>query len=181
MRFPCSEIDQPDVYIKRCLIQKTGFAHKHLSCSSYPRDAFGMPSYTPTSSLPSASTAQPRLLDRVRDRIRRKGYSLRTEKSYVQWIKRYIFFNGKRHPTEVGKADVEAFLTNLAVEGNVAAATQNRHFRRFCFSTGKFLKRSFHGSMLSFRSPRPEGARDDGDILRLGRFLIGWKGPLPLW
>ena len=68
----------------------------------------------------------PRLLDRVRDRIRVKHYSIRTEQAYVDWIKRFIRFHGKRHPTELGSAEVEAFLTHLAVAGNVAAATQNQ-------------------------------------------------------
>jgi hypothetical protein len=51
----------------------------------------------------------PRLLDRVRERIRFKHYSLRTEDAYVQWIKRFILFHGKRHPAEMGAAEVEAF------------------------------------------------------------------------
>ena len=68
----------------------------------------------------------PRFLDRVRERIRFKHYSLRTEDSYVQWIKRFILFHGKRHPAEMGAVEVEAFLTHLAVEGNVAASTQNQ-------------------------------------------------------
>lgn len=68
----------------------------------------------------------PKLLDRVRERIRFKHYSLRTEDSYVQWIKRFILFHGKRHPAEMGAVEVEAFLTHLAVEGNVAASTQNQ-------------------------------------------------------
>jgi site-specific recombinase XerD len=68
----------------------------------------------------------PRLLDRVRDRIRVKHYSIRTEQACVDWIKRFIRFCGKRDPAELGSAEVEAFLTNLAVAGNVAAATQNQ-------------------------------------------------------
>jgi integron integrase len=68
----------------------------------------------------------PRLLDRVRDRIRVKHYSIRTEQAYVDWIRRFIRFHGKRHPAELGSAEVEAFLTHLAVAGNVAAATQNQ-------------------------------------------------------
>ncbi len=68
----------------------------------------------------------PKLLDRVRERIRFKHYSIRTEDSYVQWIKRFILFHGKRHPAEMGAVEVEAFLTHLAVEGNVAASTQNQ-------------------------------------------------------
>lgn len=68
----------------------------------------------------------PRLLDRVRDCIRRKHYSLRTEQAYLDWIRRFIRFNGKRHPSETGAAEVEAFLTYLAVERHVAASTQNQ-------------------------------------------------------
>ncbi len=68
----------------------------------------------------------PKLLDRVRDKIRLKHYSIRTEQSYVQWIRRYILHHDKRHPAEMGAVEVEAFLTHLAVEGNVAASTQNQ-------------------------------------------------------
>jgi integron integrase len=67
----------------------------------------------------------PRLLDRVRDKIRLRHYSLRTEQAYLDWIRRFILFHGKRHPDALGAADVEAFLTHLAVDRNVAAATQN--------------------------------------------------------
>ncbi len=72
------------------------------------------------------SSAPPRLLDRVRDKIRLKHYSLRTEQAYVDWIKRYIHFHHKRHPSELGASDVEAFLTHLAAVREVAAATQNQ-------------------------------------------------------
>jgi integron integrase len=66
------------------------------------------------------------LLDRVRNAIRRKHYSLRTEQAYCDWIKRFVIFHGKRHPSELGAAEVEAFLTSLAVRSQVAAATQNQ-------------------------------------------------------
>lgn len=68
----------------------------------------------------------PRLLDQVRDRIRLKHYSIRTEQAYLDWVRRFVVFHGRRHPRELGHAHVEAFLTHLAVEGNVAAATQNQ-------------------------------------------------------
>ena len=71
-------------------------------------------------------TVKPRLLDQVREKIRLKHYSIRTEHTYVDWIKRYILFHGKRHPQEMGKQEVEQFLTHLAVERNVAASTQNQ-------------------------------------------------------
>lgn len=80
------------------------------------------------SNTPSPSS--PKLLDQVRDRIRAKHYSIRTETQYVQWVKRFILFHGKRHPREMGAAEVEAFLTQLAVEGNVAASTQNQALLR---------------------------------------------------
>jgi integron integrase len=70
--------------------------------------------------------SQPRLLDRVRDRIRFRHYSIRTEQAYVDWIKRFIRFHGKRHPATMGIAEVERFLTDLAVVHNVSASTQNQ-------------------------------------------------------
>ena len=73
------------------------------------------------------------LLEVVTDTIRRKHYSYRTEKTYLQWIKRYVIFHQKRHPREMGKAEVEAFLTDLAVEGKVSASTQNRAFNVILF------------------------------------------------
>ena len=75
----------------------------------------------------------PKLLDQVRDRIRAKHYSIRTEKLYVQWIKRFILFHGKRHPLEMGAMEVEAFLTHLAVEGHVSASTQNQALSALLF------------------------------------------------
>ena len=66
------------------------------------------------------------LLAQVRDKIRIKHYSIRTEQAYRDWIRRFILFHGKRHPSVLGASEVEAFLTHLAVEGRVAAATQNQ-------------------------------------------------------
>jgi integron integrase len=71
-------------------------------------------------------TTQPKLLDQVRGKIRVKHYSIRTEQAYVDWIKRFILHFDKRHPRDLGAAQVEAFLTHLAVEGRVAASTQNQ-------------------------------------------------------
>ena len=69
---------------------------------------------------------QPKLLEQVVAKLRVKHYSMRTEKAYVDWIKRYILHHGKRHPKDMGVAEVEAFLTHLAVERNVSASTQNQ-------------------------------------------------------
>jgi integron integrase len=75
----------------------------------------------------------PRLLDRVRDAIRTRHYSYRTEEAYVGWIRHYILFHGKRHPAELGRADVSRFLTALAVEQRVSAATQNQALAALLF------------------------------------------------
>jgi integron integrase len=77
--------------------------------------------------------AQPRLLDRVREGIRRLHYSPRTEETYVHWIKRFIYFSGKRHPLEMGAVEVTAFLNHLASELHVAAATQNQALSALLF------------------------------------------------
>jgi integron integrase len=68
----------------------------------------------------------PKLLDRLRLVLRTKHYSYRTEQSYVGWVRRFILFHGKRHPQEMGRQEVEQFLTHLAVEGRVAASTQTQ-------------------------------------------------------
>ena len=74
----------------------------------------------------SVPSLGPRLMEEVRRRIRLKHYSLRTEQAYVGWIRRFILANGKRHPRHLGAAEVEAFLSALATDGDVAAGTQNR-------------------------------------------------------
>ena len=76
---------------------------------------------------------KPRLLDEVRRRLRVKHYSRRTEAIYVGWIRRFILANGKRHPRDMGVSEVEAFLTTLAVQGQVAASTQNQALSALLF------------------------------------------------
>ena len=66
------------------------------------------------------------LLDRIRDKIRLKHYSIRTETAYVDWVRRFVNFHHRRHPRDLGPEHVEAFLTHLAVQRNVAASTQNQ-------------------------------------------------------
>ena len=73
-----------------------------------------------------AAPQQPRLLDRLRDKLRLKHYSIRTEHAYVEWVRRFVHFHDMRHPAELGHGEVEAFLTHLAVRSNVAASTQNQ-------------------------------------------------------
>ncbi|MBU0593317.1 MAG: integron integrase [Gammaproteobacteria bacterium] len=80
----------------------------------------------PNSADKSTTLPPPKLLDQVRDKLRVKHYSIRTEQAYLEWIKRYIFFHGKQHPKNLSAEDVERFLTHLAVVGKVAASTQNQ-------------------------------------------------------
>ena len=75
----------------------------------------------------------PRLLDQVRDALRVRHYSLRTESSYLQWIKRFILFHKKRHPRDMGEQEITAFLTYLAVDKHVAASTQNQALAAILF------------------------------------------------
>ncbi len=89
---------------------------------------------------------KPRSLDRVRDAIRARHYSRRTEDAYVGWIRRYIFFHGKRHPAEMGAPEVARFLSSLAVDGHVAASTQNQ-----ALSALLFLYREVLGVELPWR------------------------------
>lgn len=82
----------------------------------------------------------PRLLDQVRDALRVRHYSLRTEASYLQWIKRFILFHKKRHPRDMGEQEITAFLTHLAVDKNVAASTQNQALSAILFLYKEVLK-----------------------------------------
>lgn len=99
---------------------------------------FNHPAVSPAACIPnnrqdSSAPAAPRLLDKVREAIRVRHYSIRTEQAYTDWIRRFIVFHGKRHPGALGKAEVEAFLTHLAVSGNVAAPTQNQALSAILF------------------------------------------------
>jgi len=84
---------------------------------------------------------KPKLLDQVRQRIRLKHYSYQTEQSYVGWIKRFIFYHHKRHPQEMGKAEVEDFLNHLATDRNVAASTQNQALNALLFLYNEVLEK----------------------------------------
>src|SRR5688572_25069501 len=82
----------------------------------------------------------PRLLDQVRELIRVRHYSIRTEEAYVQWIRRFILFHGKRHPREMGAPELTAFLSDLAVQHKVAASTQNQALHAILFLYRDVLK-----------------------------------------
>jgi integron integrase len=97
-----------------------------------------------------------KLLDRVRDAIRVKHYSIRTEQAYVNWIKRYIIFHNKRHPNQMGAAEIEAFLTHLAVKENVAASTQNQAFSALLFLYRDVLHKELDGPINALRAKKPK-------------------------
>src|SRR4029077_1997679 len=81
----------------------------------------------------SPVTSPPKLLDRVRQHLRVKHYSIRTEQAYTDWIKRFILFHGKRHPKNMGEDEIGAFLTHLAAMRHVAASTQNQALSALLF------------------------------------------------
>jgi integron integrase len=98
----------------------------------------------------------PRLLDRVRSLLRTRHYSLRTERTYLEWIRRYILFHEKRHPTTLGPAHLEAFLTYLAVEREVAASTQNQALSAVLFLYRQVLgRKDFQTSQDGLWARRP--------------------------
>jgi site-specific recombinase XerD len=74
-----------------------------------------------------------KLLDQVRDVLRKKHYSYKTEKSYIHWIKRYIYFNDMVHPKEMGEKEISRFISHLAINRNVAASTQNQALNAIVF------------------------------------------------
>ncbi len=94
-------------------------------------------------------------MDQVRDVLRRKHYSIRTEQSYVDWIRRFILFNAKRHPAQMGKAEVTTFLTYLAARRNVAASTQNQALSAILFLYREVLELELEWVDGFERSKRP--------------------------
>jgi hypothetical protein len=83
-----------------------------------------------------------KLLDQVRDAIRLKPYSHRTEESYIHWIKRYILFHNERHPVDTRSAEIEAFLTYLPIKKGLPRPPRIRRLARSCFCTAKCRRRN---------------------------------------
>ncbi len=98
---------------------------------------------------------KPRLLDQIREAIRIRHYSLRTEKAYVQWTKRFIFFHGKRHPLEMSEAEIAQFLSSLASEGHVSASTQNQALNALLFLYREVLEKPIGYINGVVRAKRP--------------------------
>jgi len=101
--------------------------------------------------------AQPRkLLDQVRETIRTKHYSYRTEQTYIDWIKRFILFHNKRHPRDMGADEVQAYITYLANERNVASSTQNQALSAIIFLYKYVLRQEILLPSDIIRPSRPE-------------------------
>ena len=99
---------------------------------------------------------EPKLMDQVRNLIRTKHYSIRTEEAYVGWIRKFILFHGKRHPKEMGEDEISAFLTHLAVNRNVASSTQNQAFNALLFLYRNVLGMEFSVVDNVKRAKRPK-------------------------
>jgi integron integrase len=100
--------------------------------------------------------SEPKLLDQVREAIRRKHYSIRTAEAYVDWITRYIFFHKKRHPAEMSEREIEQFLNHLAVQKQVAASTQNQALSALIFLYREVLGKEIGWMENLERAKRPE-------------------------
>ena len=103
----------------------------------------------------SNSTPSP-FLDQVRGAIRVRHYSIRTEQAYLAWIKQFIIFNGKRHPAELGDTEVSVFLTYLAQQRNVAAATQNQALNALVFMYRHVLDKPLGELQALVRAKKPK-------------------------
>lgn len=101
------------------------------------------------------AASAPRLLEQVRERLRLKHCSLRTEQVYVQWIKRCIVFNDKSHPAGMGKREVEAFPTSPAVERNVSASTRSQALSSILFLYREVLAQPLPWRNEVTRAKRP--------------------------
>jgi len=102
------------------------------------------------------STNPSPFLQSVREAIRVRHLSIRTEEAYVHWIKRFIFFHAKRHPEEMGEREVAAFLTHLAVEGQVASSTQNQALNALVFLYRNVVERPLGECAGIVRAKRPQ-------------------------
>lgn len=99
---------------------------------------------------------KPKLLDRVRHALRVRHLARSTEKAYVYWTRRFILYHNKRHPLDMGKPEVEAFLTHLAVDQHVSASTQNQAFSALLFLYREVLEREFGWLDRVVRAKRPK-------------------------
>lgn len=119
---------------------------------------------------------QPRLLDRVRAEIHVHHYSLRTQEAYIQWIKRFIYFHNKRHPKDMGKLEVESFLSYLATDKHVAASTQNQALSAILFLYKRVLKQEIEWIDNVVRAKRPKRLPSVLTQMEVQNLLLHMKG-----
>lgn len=94
-----------------------------------------------------------RFMDELRADMRARGYAYPTERTYLHWIKRYILFSGRRHPRDMGKADIEAFLNHLAVAATVSPSTQRTALNALMYLYTKYLGREPESLSFSYAKP----------------------------
>ncbi|MBA4396888.1 MAG: integron integrase [Syntrophus sp. (in: bacteria)] len=117
-----------------------------------------------------------KLMDQVRDVLRKRHYSIRTEQAYVDWIKRYIFFNDKRHPQDMGAAEISRFLSYLATERRVAASTQNQALNAIVFLYKQVLHKEIGDLGPTERAKKPQRLPTVMSREEAGRLLAAMKG-----
>jgi integron integrase len=120
---------------------------------------------------------KPKLLDQVRNEIRRRHYSRRTEEAYIHWVKRYILHHGKRHPAQMGKTELEGFLSFLAVRKKVAASTQNQAMNAILFLYREVLHIELGWMDSVVRAVRPKRLPVVLTREEVGRILSHLSGP----
>jgi integrase len=133
----------------------------------------------PASCAAGDNPAPRRLLDRVSDAIRLRHYSYRTEQACIGWIRRFILFHGKRHPAEMGSAEVSAFLSHLAVAGKVAVATQQQALSALLFLYRVVLEQELpwlDGFARPTRPPRVPTVLSREEVRRLLSLIDGVHG-----
>ena len=123
---------------------------------------------------------KPRLLDQVRDQIRLKHYSIRTERVYCEWIKRYVRFHNYRHPLEMGATEVEVFLSDLAVRRDVSASTQNQALAALLFLYKQVLKQDLPWLGEVVRAKKPARLPVVLSISEVQQILEGLDGEVGL-
>lgn len=118
---------------------------KVISQSGPPAMAISSPSGAP----------KPKLLDQVRQAIRTRHYSYKTEEAYVGWIRRFILFHNKRHPSEMGETEIGQFLSSLARDSHVSASTQNQALNAILFLYRQVLEKDIGYVSGVVRAKRP--------------------------
>ena len=159
---PKSRSQQPHFFRRRVVVQDAPPPDYRPPDSPFLRldlpVSFPVRAQAPSSQAPVVSPggpSSPALLDLVRNAIRTRHYSRRTEIAYIGWIRRFIHFHGRQHPKEMGTLEVVRYLTNLAVEGHVSASTQNQAFSALLFLYREVLERELTGLDEVVRAKRP--------------------------